>query len=225
MTQPSAHAFRLLLDTQAGGHYLWGGKAAPSDTDPKDHGHPLDCSGLIAWGAEHLGDTQIAGNAQMIYDHCKNHGTLIPVDIAEKTDGAVGFIMEGSSIGHIVCFRGDGTTIEAKGAAWGIGHWSDSEAHWYAAAKLPGLDYTRPHKAAPHVSADDRPTLHLGDHGAAVDELQRVLNAAGARPHLDVDGDYGKKTSTAVEAFKRAHKAIGNTDGDVAGQAFWKAAK
>jgi tetratricopeptide (TPR) repeat protein len=47
--------------------------------------------------------------------------------------------------------------------------------------------------------------LQLGSAGPAVEELQRLLNAAGARPPLVVDGDFGPATRAAVIWFQRAH--------------------
>lgn len=217
---PTAHAFVLLADTQDGGRYLYGGKAAASDPNPKADGHPLDCSGLVTWDCRHLGLEMVDG-AQGIYDFCKAHGTTIPIAEAEKTEGALGFLIEGNSIGHVVIFRGDGTTIEAKGRAYGIGHWADSEARWSYAAKIPGLDYSSHH---PLPKPGHYPTLHYGDHGAAVGDLQHALNHAGVKPTLAIDDDYGPKTAEAVELYKKAHpKLIDNHDGRIAGSQIWKA--
>jgi hypothetical protein len=46
-----------------------------------------------------------------------------------------------------------------------------------------------------------RPTLRRGDKGEAVRELQRALNAKGAS--LTIDGDFGQRTTNAVEVFQR----------------------
>ncbi len=49
------------------------------------------------------------------------------------------------------------------------------------------------------------PTLKSGDQGAAVEDLQRRLNARLApSPELDIDGDYGDATRAAVVRFQRA---------------------
>jgi peptidoglycan hydrolase-like protein with peptidoglycan-binding domain len=45
-------------------------------------------------------------------------------------------------------------------------------------------------------------TLRRGDGGPAVEQLQRRLNAAGARPPLDVDGKLGPKTEAALKRFQ-----------------------
>ncbi|MBN2358340.1 MAG: peptidoglycan-binding protein [Deltaproteobacteria bacterium] len=48
-----------------------------------------------------------------------------------------------------------------------------------------------------------RQLLRRGDRGAAVRELQRLLNQHGA--HLAVDGDFGPRTEAAVRGFQRSH--------------------
>lgn len=45
--------------------------------------------------------------------------------------------------------------------------------------------------------------MKIGDTGAQVRRLQQQINAAGARPPLEVDGWFGEKTRDAVLAFQR----------------------
>jgi peptidoglycan hydrolase-like protein with peptidoglycan-binding domain len=201
MSEPTAEALVKLAETQAGGRYLYGGKASPSDPDPKEHGHPLDCSGLVSWAAERLGDRQISGSAQMIHDYCEAHGTMISVAKAEVTVGAVMFLLEGGSIGHIVISRGNRTTIEAKGRAWGIGEWPDSESPWHDAALLPGINYTG---SKPAPAPSKHRLLELTSppmHGADVKDVQVELDKH--ERHIATDGIYGPATQAAVEAFQR----------------------
>lgn len=55
----------------------------------------------------------------------------------------------------------------------------------------------------PGTITDPRPaTLRPGDRGVYVEELQRLLNKAGAS--LEVDGSYGPATTAAVKAFQTA---------------------
>lgn len=64
------------------------------------------------------------------------------------------------------------------------------------------------------------PLLRNGSRGGAVKTLQTALNKAGAKPKLAVDGIFGEKTLSAVEAFqKRAKLAV---DGEV-GRKTWEA--
>jgi D-alanyl-D-alanine carboxypeptidase (penicillin-binding protein 5/6) len=58
-------------------------------------------------------------------------------------------------------------------------------------------------KTAPIPGAGQ--VLRPGDNGAAVEDLQRRLNARlDSTPALDVDGDYGEATRTAVARFQRS---------------------
>lgn len=48
-------------------------------------------------------------------------------------------------------------------------------------------------------------TLQRGSSGPEVRALQERLNALGASPPLDVDGEFGRRTEAAVIAFQQAH--------------------
>jgi peptidoglycan hydrolase-like protein with peptidoglycan-binding domain len=64
------------------------------------------------------------------------------------------------------------------------------------------------------------PTLSSGDTGASVRTLQERLNVWKANPQLNVDGDFGPATLTAVKAFQTARKL---TSDGVVGPATWTA--
>lgn len=53
--------------------------------------------------------------------------------------------------------------------------------------------------------------LKKGSKGNPVKELQTLLNKAGTRPPLKVDGIFGKNTDKAVRAFQKRAKL--KTDG------------
>lgn len=53
--------------------------------------------------------------------------------------------------------------------------------------------------------------LKRGSKGAAVRELQRMLNSAGASPVLDDDGDFGRATEGALVTFQKKYGLV--TDG------------
>ena len=55
------------------------------------------------------------------------------------------------------------------------------------------------------------PVLKKGSKGNPVKELQTLLNKAGAKPPLKVDGIFGKNTDVAVRAFQKRAKL--KTDG------------
>lgn len=50
--------------------------------------------------------------------------------------------------------------------------------------------------------------LKRGSKGAAVKELQRLLNKAGASPQLNPDGDFGPATDKAVRAFQERFELV-----------------
>ena len=65
-----------------------------------------------------------------------------------------------------------------------------------------------------------RPTLRRGSKGNAVRELQGRLNARGASPRLNVDGDFGPKTDAAVRRFQSSRGLV--VDG-IVGPRTWAA--
>jgi spore germination cell wall hydrolase CwlJ-like protein len=67
--------------------------------------------------------------------------------------------------------------------------------------------------STPAVDANNRPTLRVGATGPLVEELQRRLG-------VDVDGEFGPKTETAVRQFQREHRL--DPDG-IVGQRTWAA--
>lgn len=76
-----------------------------------------------------------------------------------------------------------------------------------AALVAPGLITAKaqePPKA--HATASSETTLRVSDTGAAVEGLQRLLNARlTPSPALDVDGDFGEATRSAVTRFQRGN--------------------
>lgn len=63
-------------------------------------------------------------------------------------------------------------------------------------------------------------TVKLGSMGGVVKTLQKLLNAEGANPQLDMDGEFGPLTDAAVRKFQRDNKLL--VDGEVGPQT-WKA--
>ena len=69
----------------------------------------------------------------------------------------------------------------------------------------------------PNVSYTQLPTIRRGDKGKGVQYLQCYLNLYGET--LDVDGNFGAKTQTAVEQFQRQNNLL--IDG-IVGQNTWR---
>lgn len=64
------------------------------------------------------------------------------------------------------------------------------------------------------------PVIKYGDTGMAVRVLQAALNARGVSPQLDVDGDFGSSTKTAVGVF---NASVGISPADVVSGKTWEA--
>ena len=98
---------------------------------------------------------------------------------------------------HVGLYVGNGKCIEAQGTRTGVVE-SDI-SRWDEWGQLTDVDYEG-------VAADEirvaLPTLRRGDEGAAVKELQTILNADSRYGGLEVDGVYGRATMASVRAFQ-----------------------
>lgn len=135
-----------LLMHHIGGPYGYGSKWALSNPNPSG---PVDCSGFVAWGCYQIGRPLSGGSGQQ-YAKCAQAGTLIPIKQAIATPGALLFHGPHGEY-HIACSRGDGMTVEARGAAYGVGCWSAYNRPWDVAALVPGVSYAN--TAPPTVPA------------------------------------------------------------------------
>lgn len=120
---------------------------AEADIDPDggfDDPSALDCSELIQVSCTRLGVHMPDGH-WVQWMLCRNAGTLIPVDQAIATPGALLFSYDGTPDGHVAFSRGDGTTFEARGRAWGTGSWSAYRGDFFNyGALIPGATYPNP---------------------------------------------------------------------------------
>ena len=127
--------------SQAGKAYVFGATASPSDPSPR----AFDCSELVQWAAARNG-VQLPRTAGEQYLAAKQAGELVPVDVALRTPGALLFSFSTEPVpgggepshAHVAISKGDGTTIEARGHAYGVGSWSAAHRFQYAAI-IPGL--------------------------------------------------------------------------------------
>lgn len=126
-----------LAEDQKGDAYVFGAEVSKSDPNPKK----FDCSELVEWVcARHDVEPVMPDGAIYQYEHCRKHGTTITVAKAIKTYGALLFRIS-SSGNHVAISRGDGTTIEAKGKAFGVGIFSAEGRGWTHAGLIPGVKY------------------------------------------------------------------------------------
>ena len=121
--------------------------------------------------------------------------------------------------GHTGMYQGNENVIHCSGtvkeeALPGKPKWE----HWGVPAGLYTTEELR--KAGLNVDEEkNTPTLRRGNKGEAVEELQAILNAKFGFD-LEIDGDFGKATETAVKEFQKQHNL---TSDGVVGPKTWKA--
>lgn len=138
-------ALMSVLMSQEGDEYIFGVEVSPSDTNPA----AFDCSELVEWACAQV---QVAprmpDGSWYQARHSANHAQLVSVEEGIATEGALLFRFSSSpfegprpSSAHVAVSRGDGTTIEARGARWGVGVFSTYNRGWTHAGLIPGIDY------------------------------------------------------------------------------------
>lgn len=144
---------------QSGKPYVFGAEAAPTNLDPK----ALDCSELVEWSCARAGvQPTVPDGAVNQYSHVQHHGLLIPVKQAAVTKMSLLFSGPGfahgakgrDAIHHVAFSLGNGTTIEARGHAWGVGTWQIGTRFTFAGL-IPGVDYTTPRAPLPAPPSEE----------------------------------------------------------------------
>jgi hypothetical protein len=136
------HASQILAfaERATGLPYVMGAEA---DLNSDDLPPAFDCSELVQWACVRNGIDCPDGHWIQV-EWCAHNETLCSIEQAIATPGALLFVYDGTPVGHVAFSRGDGTTMEARGAAWGCGSWSVENRGWTRAALIPGVDYTPP---------------------------------------------------------------------------------
>lgn len=131
-------------------------------------------------------------------------GTKITIEDAARIPGALLLrIPTGSAIGHIAFSKGDGKTIEARGAKHGVVEYKVSGRDWDYGILLPFIDYSKGNEVAvqkPLGKLIKLVTPFLID--AAVALIQKVLKDKGFYTG-SIDKVYGPKTQAAVVKFQK----------------------
>ena len=144
MTVTGEQILAFAIKSYDGLPYVLGAEA---DIDPEggfDDPTALDCSELIQVSCTRMGINMPDGHWNQ-WRVCRDAGTLIPVDQAIATPGALLFHYDGTTEGHVGFSRGDGTTFEARGRAWGTGSWSAYRGDFFNyGALIPGVLYPNP---------------------------------------------------------------------------------
>lgn len=211
----AADFVRLCL-AQSGEKYVYGAEVDLNSPNPAG---PWDCSELVQWATARLGVPMPDGSAAQ-QAACRRKGTLIPVAQAVRTQGALLF-----RPGHVAISLGNGSTIEARGKAYGVGSWSSTVGRdWDAAGRVPGLTYGPPPKP-PGVAAvrwpgrflTQPPTMRLTVQEARIQTRLKEIGLYKGR----VDQEYGPGTEAAVVALQK-RKGL-RVDG-IVGEQTWTAA-
>lgn len=133
------HASTIVAFAQraTGLQYILG---AEVDLDSDELPDAFDCSELVQWACVRNGVHMPDGHWIQL-EYCVSAGLQIDVDEAIATEGALLFIYDGTPNGHVAFSRGDGTTMEARGRAWGCGSWGAAR-RFNRAARIPNVDYS-----------------------------------------------------------------------------------
>lgn len=138
MDAPIAKQIVALALIQVGKPYIFGYEVKFGDPDPK----AFDCSELVEWVCARLGVTpRMPDGSYNQFSHCQRYGTLISLDEAKTTEGALVFRRgKNFAIEHVGFSDGKGNTIEARGKNYGVGFWP-WRLNWTDAARIPGVVY------------------------------------------------------------------------------------
>lgn len=183
--------------------YIFGSEASPLDPDPR----AFDCSELVEWALESLGFD--APDGSWIQYGWTSH---VPVEQGIRTRGALLFVGTATRVHHVAISLGDGTTIEARGRAWGVGVFS-AHRSFDGAGLIPGLTYGAAPRPKPPVNQGGGIGIMPGSDSQAVRFLQQMLNIVrrGSKPRrslIATDGLYGAQTKAAVAEFQEAWNSV-----------------
>lgn len=104
----------LVMD---GKPYIYGYEVDLDDPNPE----AADCSEMVEWACHQCGvKPTMPDGAVYQYRHCRKYGTLIGVDKARDTPGALLFVIDYENEHyHVAVSQEDGKTIECRGHAYG----------------------------------------------------------------------------------------------------------
>lgn len=213
----------LCAIAQRGDAYVFGAEVPLTAQD----GTAWDCSELVEWASARAGvSPPVPDGAFNQWVQIKRANRLISVREGLQTRGALLFVGDGTGVGrdaitHVAFSLGDGTTIEARGARWGVGCWT-AAGRFSFAGLLVGVDYSgtvKPLTPPPAPAVPPFPgTTELGATGDAVRQVQSRLRDRGWT--ISVDGVFGPATDKVVRLFQQ-EKGLG--DDGIVGPKTWDA--
>ncbi len=198
--------------------YVFGVEVRFSDLHPKSY----DCSELVEVVCNRLGVRAPDGSWNQLR-WCQGAHRMITIQQGIRTQGAL--LFEQTRTRHHVAFSlGNGSTIEARGRAYGVNTFSAYGRPWTHAALIPGVSYARPpivarpgHAPLTHPWLGRYITQPPAMHGGDVLLLQRELNRRWGG-HLREDSYYGPASEATVRHFQSTH---GLTPDGVVGPKTW----
>ncbi len=217
-----------LAVAQQGDRYVSNAQNDPADPNPT----AFDCSELVRWSCARAGvQPQMPDGSWIQQRWCKSSGTLLTVDQAIATRGALLFnhrddagnpVDPGPACpphAHVAISLGDGTTIEAMGTKYGVLIASARNRSWTAGGLIPGCTYgsapppapaptPAPPAPAPQSTPgprNDKPTLQRGSQGPGVVEMQQLLIklGVGRLAQFGATGNFLDVTDEAVRLFQQ----------------------
>ncbi len=211
-----------LAVSQVGKPYIFGSQ--PQSTDPSPPA--FDCSSFVRWCCARAGVAPSLPPLTYFQQiHCITYGTIIPVDQAIGTRGALLFNHRDKagqphtpsepvdpgfySVAHMAFSLGDGRTVEAANQVLDVCVRSAYNRGWTAAGTIPGIGSPSGPIAPGGDFPDprtDMPYLQNGADGPAVVQMQQMLIALGVSGELAAAGATGRfrdKTERAVRAFQQ----------------------
>lgn len=207
-TQALIAAFRQALEEEWG--YIWGTRGqtwtqADQNRATRDmtvkYGQQwvgrkvADCSGLFVWAFKQLG-ASIYHGSNTIWNKYTSMTGQVGGTLSIRPGTAV-FMVNDNRRTHIGLYIGGGKCIEAQGTRTGVVE-SDI-SRWDEWGQLTDVDYAGIPADTIEVAL---PVLRKGSTGAAVKELQELLNTDSRYGGLKVDGIFGSDTLSSVRAFQ-----------------------
>lgn len=116
---------------QVGKQYIYGAEASPSEVNPR----AFDCSELIEWACARANvSPKFPDGTDAQEAHCRRSGTIITVQQAINTKGALLF-----QPGHVALSLGTGSTVEAMNEQRGVTKGNANGRGFTVGATIPGV--------------------------------------------------------------------------------------
>lgn len=185
----------------------------------------FDCRGFTYWVLLQVFGWKLQGaGATSQWKNEKNWAAKGPISTMPKDRLVCLFVANGSTMSH----TGFGYNDETVECSSGVQHFTKRAAKWthWAVPSCCDESYKPPEKTEPKEPKKEetkvsKATIRRGSKGAAVKELQTLLQELGYDlGPCGVDSDFGKSTEAAVKAFQKTHGL--NADG-VVGVKTWAA--